>query len=61
LAKLRRGLQLLNRYAVEVRYPGFDATKRQAASALRWATKIRSACRSVLGLPLTAKPSRRSL
>ena len=50
LGTLRRGLKILNRYAVEARYPGFHATKRQAAAALRWAGKVRAACRTLLGL-----------
>src|SRR5436189_6262598 len=29
LATYRRGLKLLNRYAVDARYPGFHTTKRQ--------------------------------
>jgi predicted nucleotidyltransferase len=36
--------------AVETRYPGDKASKRQAASALRWAGHVRAACRTVLGL-----------
>jgi HEPN domain-containing protein len=46
----RRGLQFLTRFAVPVRYPGDNATKRQAASALRWAGQVREACRTLLGL-----------
>jgi HEPN domain-containing protein len=47
---LRRGLDFLTRFAVDTRYPGDNATKRQAASALRWAGKVRLACRKLLGL-----------
>jgi HEPN domain-containing protein len=52
LAGFRRGLTFLTRFAVETRYPGDSASKRQAASALRWAGKVRQACRNLLGLPL---------
>jgi len=47
---LRSGLLLLTDYAVETRYPGFFATKRHAASALRWAERVRVTCRKLLGL-----------
>jgi HEPN domain-containing protein len=47
---LRRGLKTLTRYAVEFRYPGFNATKRQAESARRWAERVRRAIRTRLGL-----------
>src|SRR6266404_2942910 len=53
IVALRRGLTVLARYGVAPRYPGFDATKRQAASALRWSEKVRRACRSLLGLSMT--------
>jgi HEPN domain-containing protein len=51
LGGFRRGLTFLTRFAVETRYPGDRASKRQAASALRWASKVRHACRDLLGLP----------
>ena len=50
LRSLFRGLYVLNRYAVEVRYPGDDPTKRQAEAALRWAGKVRTAARALLGV-----------
>lgn len=50
LRKLRRGLEFLTRFAVDTRYPGDDATTRQAQSALRWAARVRDACRALLGL-----------
>jgi HEPN domain-containing protein len=50
LKSVNRGLPLLSRYAVAVRYPGFGATKRQTTAAVRWAGRVRSACRSLLGL-----------
>jgi HEPN domain-containing protein len=55
LAPLRRGLTFLSRFAVETRYPGDNATKRDARAALRWASRVRDACRSLLGL----RPPRR--
>lgn len=50
LGSFRRGLDFLTRYAVDTRYPGENATQRQAASALRWAIRVRDACRRLLGL-----------
>ena len=50
LRRLRRGLSFLSDYAVEARYPGRDATKRQMMAALRWAERVREACRSLLGI-----------
>jgi HEPN domain-containing protein len=55
LASLRRGLVFLTRFAVGTRYPGDNASKRQATAALRWARRVRDACRSLLGV----KPPRR--
>jgi len=48
---LRRGLRFLTDFAVEPRYPGEWSNKRQAGAAFRWASKVRDACRSMLGLP----------
>ena len=50
LVKLKRGFLFLSRHAVDTRYPGENATRRQAVSALRWAERIRSACRTLLQL-----------
>jgi HEPN domain-containing protein len=50
LQGLRRGLKVLRHYAVETRYPGDRATKREADAALRWAQRIREACRLELGI-----------
>ena len=50
LQRCARGLNLVTRYAVAPRYPGTSATRRQAESAIRWATKVRDACRPLLGL-----------
>jgi hypothetical protein len=54
LASLRRGLDYLTRFAVDTRYPGDRATRRQALSALRWADKVRADGRALLGV----RPSR---
>ena len=51
LSALRRGLIFLTDFAVGTRYPGKNATKRQAHAALRWATRVRQACRAALGVP----------
>jgi len=51
LRPLRRGLDFLTRFAVDTRYPGDSATRRQAKAALRWAADVRTAARSLLGLP----------
>jgi HEPN domain-containing protein len=50
LRGISRGLRFLTDFAVEPRYPGKSATKRQAASALRWAGKVRDACRPLLDI-----------
>jgi HEPN domain-containing protein len=50
LRRFRRGLDFLTRFAVETRYPGDNTTKRQAQAALRWAGKVRDACRVLLGV-----------
>ncbi|MCI0640111.1 MAG: HEPN domain-containing protein [Gemmataceae bacterium] len=50
LGRFRRGLDFLTRFAVDTRYPGDSAAKRDAASARRWASRVRDACRSILGL-----------
>src|SRR5207253_3169949 len=55
LRSLRRGLRYLTDFAVEPRYPGEWKTKRQAKSALRWAGKVREACRILLRI----RPPRR--
>jgi HEPN domain-containing protein len=55
LRSLRRGLRYLTDFAVEPRYPGEWKTKREAKAALRWAGKVRDACRSLLGV----RPPRR--
>jgi HEPN domain-containing protein len=50
LASIQRGLLFLTDFAVDPRYPGSGTSKREAASAVRWAAKVRDACRSLLGL-----------
>jgi len=50
LPGLRRGLDFLTSFAVELRYPPVRAAKRQAMAALRWATKVRDTCRKLLKL-----------
>ena len=50
LRGLRRGLDFLTDFAVGIRYPGEDATKRQARAALGWAKRVRKACRDLLGI-----------
>jgi HEPN domain-containing protein len=58
LAGFRRALTFLTRFSVDIRYPGDRASKRQAASALRWAGEVRAACRTLLGIR-SSRPSRR--
>jgi HEPN domain-containing protein len=60
LAPLRRGLIFLTRFAVETRYPGDSATRREAQAALRWAGQVRAACRVILGLPPSSPRRSRS-
>jgi HEPN domain-containing protein len=50
LKKSRRGLLFLSDYAVNARYPGKRASKRQAVAALRWARQVRSEVRAILGI-----------
>jgi HEPN domain-containing protein len=48
---LRRGAIFLTQFAVVTRYPGDDATSRQAKAALRWARRFRKLARDEFGLP----------
>jgi hypothetical protein len=50
LRSFRRGLVFLTTFAVDTRYPGEDASKRQAVAALRWAEKVRAMARQLLGM-----------
>ncbi len=57
LRSLGRGADFLTRFAVDTRYPGDNAGKREVEAALRWAERVRAAARTILGLPL--RPPRR--
>ncbi|MFL5342968.1 MAG: HEPN domain-containing protein [Gemmataceae bacterium] len=48
LRALRRGLLFLTVFAVDTRYPGRNASKRQAVAALRWADRTRVLARTLL-------------
>jgi hypothetical protein len=50
LRALRRGLLFLTDFAVDSRYPGRTATKRQAAAAFRWTDRVRTTVRALLGI-----------
>jgi len=56
LRALHRGLVYLSDFAVDIRYPGLSASKRQATAALRWAEQIRTSVRKLLHL--RERPSR---
>ncbi len=60
LDSLRRGLLILNGYAVETRYLDKHATKRQAASALIYTGRVREALRAFLGVRPPKKRKRSS-
>ncbi len=51
LRSFRKSARFLTRFAVATRYPGKNATKREATSALRWAGKVRAAARTLLKIP----------
>lgn len=57
LASYRRGLTFLTTFAVETRYPGKTARKRQAEAALRWAGRVRTSARALLDI--RPRPPRR--
>ncbi len=48
LRPLRRGLTFLTDFAVDTRYPGANASKRQATAALRWLERVRTTARALL-------------
>jgi HEPN domain-containing protein len=50
LVALSVGLSFLTTFAVAARYPGFNANARKAARAMRWESKVRAACRKLLGI-----------
>ena len=47
---MRRGAAFLTRFAVQTRYPGESASKRQTEAALRWAKMVRAMVREILGV-----------
>jgi HEPN domain-containing protein len=49
LRSLKRGADFLTRFALETRYPGDRASQRKAEAALRWADRVRTAARTILG------------
>jgi HEPN domain-containing protein len=51
LGSLRRGLRFLTEFAVDTRYPGNSASKRQTVAALRWVERVRTTARTLLRLP----------
>ena len=60
LRSLRRGLLILNDYAVDTRYPSNWTNKRQAKAALRWGDRVRTAARSLLGIVSRPRRLRKS-
>ena len=50
LRPLRRGLLFLTQFAVDSRYPGKNAKKRQAVAALRWVERVRTPARALLSI-----------
>jgi HEPN domain-containing protein len=60
LAPLRRGLIFLSAFAVDTRYPGKNASKHQAASALRRMDQVRAVARNLLGILPPRKRRRKS-
>jgi hypothetical protein len=50
LRRVRRQLESLTRYAVDIRYPDAEATRRRALAALRHAENVRREIRTRLGL-----------
>ena len=51
LRSLGRKLASLSNYAVDYRYPGDNASRKQALAALRHAENVRKEMRTRLGLP----------
>jgi HEPN domain-containing protein len=60
LKALRRGLIFLTNFAVETRYPGETASKRQAQAAWRWAESTRDAARVLLHIRPRRKVRKKS-
>jgi HEPN domain-containing protein len=55
LRSLRRGTRFLTEFAISPRYPGENAGKRDTQAALRWAERVREACRVLLGIRVRRK------
>jgi HEPN domain-containing protein len=53
LVRLRRRADSLTQYAVDYRYPGMIARKRQMLAALRHVDQVRLKCRGTLNLSLS--------
>jgi HEPN domain-containing protein len=60
LRPLRRGLVFLTDFAVDTRYPGNNSSKRQATSALRWADRVRTTARGLLGIRIRRSRRKKS-
>jgi HEPN domain-containing protein len=60
LRSMRRGFAFLTNFAVGIRYPTFDASKRQAAAALRWTDRVRTSVRALLGIRPRGKRRKKS-
>jgi HEPN domain-containing protein len=60
LRSIRRGLDFLTQFAVDIRYPGDNASKRQAEAALRWAGRVRTSARAILGIRSPRSPRKKS-
>jgi HEPN domain-containing protein len=50
LKSIRRGMSFLTQFSVAMRYPGFDATRRQVKAALRWMERVRKDARRLLAI-----------
>jgi hypothetical protein len=50
LKALKRGTTFLSNFAAGTRYPGENASKRQATAAVRWCGKTRTLARGILGI-----------
>jgi hypothetical protein len=59
LLTLKQGLLILTDFAVDTRYPGNNSSKRQAIAALRWAERVRTSARAILGLPARPAPRKK--
>jgi HEPN domain-containing protein len=50
LRRHQRILRPLTEFAITARYPGTNASKRQAEAARRWASQVRKTCRALLSI-----------